>query len=661
VRELEHVWIPLSDGTRLAARIWLPEDADVDPVPAILEYLPYRKNDQTAVRDAMQHPYFAGHGYASLRVDLRGCGDSDGVILDEYHRQEQDDALELLSWIATQPWCTGAVGMIGISWGGFNGLQIAARRPPELKAVISLCSTDDRYATDCHYMGGCMLADGMLPWGANSLAYMACPPDPHVHGESWRARWLERLERTPPFVENWVAHQRRDEYWRHGSICEDYAAIECPVYAVGGWADAYRDAIPRLLEHLPGPRKGLIGPWAHDYAEHGKPGPAIGFLQECLRWWDHWLKDIDTGVMREPMVRAWMQEPVEPRPPYAERPGRWVAEPAWPPPGVTTRRYLLGERGLGEDGPEAALECASDYLTGLDAGRWGSGGHIEHPREQSGEDGRSLTFTSRPLAERFEILGVPRVRLSLACDRPKALVAVRLCDVAPDGASLLVSRGLLNLTHRDGHDAPAPLEPGRRYTVTVELNAIAQALPAGHRLRVAVSPAYWPWAWPSPEPVTLTVFAGAESALELPLRHERPEDGKLAPFGEPEWAAAPTVETRRGETGIAIRREIASGLVEMTARNDRGGYRKLVRSELEYEPTATDVFTIGEGDPLSATVRSERVVRIQRGDWRTRVETVSTMAADADCFLITNTVDAYDGDERIFTKTWNFDVARDLV
>src|SRR5262249_34203611 len=127
IREIRNIWIPLADGCRFAARIWLLVDAEKKPVSAIFEYLPYRKNDATAPRDATQQSYFAGHGYAAVRVDMRGSGDSDGIMFDEYLKQEQDDALEVIRWLASQPWCTGAVGMIGISWGGFNSLQVAAR------------------------------------------------------------------------------------------------------------------------------------------------------------------------------------------------------------------------------------------------------------------------------------------------------------------------------------------------------------------------------------------------------------------------------------------------------------------------------------------------------------------------------------------------------
>ena len=491
VRRIDHTWIPMSDGTRLAARLWLPEDAERDPVPAILEYLPYRKGDAFAKRDTHHHPWFAGHGYAGVRVDLRGSGDSDGILLDEYLPQEQDDGLEVIAWLAEQPWCSGAVGMIGISWGGFNGLQIAARRPPALKAVISMCASDDRYADDVHYVGGCVLGVDMLSWAATMLTLTAMPPDPAAVGEGWRATWLERMERSPSMVEAWLTHQRRDDFWRQASVCEDYAAIEAPVYAVGGWADGYSNAVPRLVEGLPGPRKGLIGPWSHAFPQDGEPGPAIGFLQECKRWWDRWLKGIDNGIEREPVLRAWMQDTVAPATHHAERPGRWVTETAWPPPNVRTEEWELEA-----DFPLAHRSIES---TGADAGAWcADGGEGDWPADQRAEDERSLTFDFAPLAEPLEILGFPELRLELSADRPSALVAVRLCGVAPDGASLLVTRGLLNLTHRDGQDRADPLEPGSRYELAVCLDAIAHSFPAGQRLRVGISSAYWPWAWPSP-------------------------------------------------------------------------------------------------------------------------------------------------------------------
>jgi uncharacterized protein len=667
VRRIDNTWIALSDGTRLAARIWLPADAEADPVPAILEYLPYRKGDAMARRDARHHPYFAGHGYAAVRVDLRGTGDSDGILQDEYTRQEEDDALEVLAWLAAQPWCTGRVGMFGISWGGFNGLQVAARRPPELQAVITMCASDDRYADDVHYIGGCVLALDMLPWAATMLTLLAQPPDPATVGAGWRDTWFARMERTPAFIEPWLAHQRRDDYWRHGSVCEDPGQIEAAVYAIGGWADGYTNAIPRLLAGLPGPHKGLIGPWSHAFPQDGDPGPAIGFLQECLRWWDHWLKDVDTGVMDEPMLRAWMQEPVAPAGFHSERPGRWVAEAAWPSPEVAIAEWTLAPEGLLASGTAGAAEAAvlhhSPDTTGQDAGAWcADGGAGDWPVDQRGEDGRSLAFTSAPLDERIELLGFPEVTLDLAVDRPRALVAVRLCDVAPDGTSLLVTRGLLNLTHHDGHAEPVPLEPGRRYTVTVRLDAIAQTIPAGHRLRVALSTSYWPWVWPSPEPVTLTVHAGAGSRLALPVRAPRESDAALPAFGPPEWSAPLEQELLRSDpTRRTVERDLATGVHELHFQWDVGGHRRLADGGPELDDTNRTSYRIVEGDPLSAGVRVRCESTLAREDWHTRVETDSRMTATASEFLVSHALDAYEGDERVYARTWTLTFPRDGV
>ena len=571
VRPIENCWIPLSDGCRLAARIWLPEDAMQSPVPAILEYLPYRKRDFTRERDEPMHHYFAGHGYAAIRVDIRGSGDSDGLLLDEYLKQEQEDAVEVIGWIASQPWCTGVVGMMGKSWGGFNALQVAASRPPALKAVITVCSTDDRYADDAHYMGGCLLSENLM-WGSVLMAFTACPPDPELVGERWREMWQARLEQAVLFPEVWLRHQRRDTYWKHGSVCEDFSQIQCPVYAIGGWADAYSSAIPRLLTGLSSPRKGLVGPWAHVYPHDGLPGPAIGFLQEALRWWDEWLKRIRTGILDEPMYRVWMQESVPPKSFHDERPGRWVAEVSWPSPRIMTKRLVLNPGRLGEEPEsETLLTLRSPQNVGLSAGDWCSFGVAgDLPTDQQEDDRKSLVFDSIPLAERLEIFGAPIVVLELATDHPVAFVAVRLNEVGLDGSSSRVTYGLLNLTHRSSHEQPESLKPGTRYRVRVPLNDIAHAFSARHVLRVAISTSYWPVAWPSPEPVTLTVFTGV-SFLELPVRPPYPQDHLLAPFGDPERAPPPKpTELRQMPTRRTIMHDLATKETVYTVGCDGG-------------------------------------------------------------------------------------------
>jgi hypothetical protein len=664
VREVEHAWIPLSDGTRLAARMWLPADADAAPVPAILEYLPYRKRDFTRARDEPMHRWFAGHGYACVRVDVRGSGESDGLLEDEYAEVELADGTEVIAWIAGQPWCTGAVGLIGKSWGGFNALQLAARRPPALGAVITVCASDDRYADDAHYMGGCLLNEN-LTWGASLVTFGALPPDPALVGEGWRETWRRRLEALVLFPERWLRHPRRDEYWRRGSVGEDLSAITCPVYAVGGWADAYTNAVPRLLAGLRVPRKGLVGPWSHNYPHNGVPGPAIGFLQEALRWWDRWLRGADTGVMDEPMYRVWMQDPVAPGAAPEERPGRWVAEPSWPSPRLATRCWAMNAGRLeSAAGAPQPLTWRSPQTVGLASGEWCSFGLDDLPGDQREDDAASLSFDSAPLDTRLEILGAPEVVLQVQADRPRAFVAVRLNEVLPDGASARVSYGLLDLTQRAGDDAGAPLVPGRSYTVRVRLNDVAHAFAAGSRLRVAVSSSYWPIAWPAPEPVTLVVTAGV-SRLELPVRPARDEDARLAPFAPPETAPGVRhTRLRAARVERTIARDPATGEVECRIVREEGGfgdagYGRLEDIGLEVGLSTTRRFRIHPDDPAGARAEVAQDAVLARGEWRVRVETRASLVAGPEHFELRARVAATESGSVVVRRSWAVRVPRD--
>jgi len=677
VQVLDHQWIALSDGARLHARIWLPTDADDDPVPAILEASPYRLTDG-GQRDWEVYPYWAGHGYACVRVDLRGTGDSEGLIDDEYTAREQRDVCEVIAWLAARPWCSGSVGMTGISWTGFNSLQVAALRPPALRAIVTLMSTDDRYADDVHYKGGCVSGLDMHAWGATMMHYNALPSHPQVVGDGWHERWLARLGHNADWAATWLSHQRRDAYWKHGSVCEDYAAIEAAVYAIGGWTDGYHNAVMRLLAGLPGPRKGLIGPWSHSFPHRVVPGPAIGYLQEALRFWDHWLKGIDTGVMDEPMLRVWMEDWVAPAPLIAEHPGRWVAEDTWPSPRLETRVWALGDGTLdapsdtqGGDPLDEAVQGGTTrlvhrglQLTGMDAGAWcAEGTPGDWPLDQRAEDGRSLAFTSAPLAAPLEILGAPEVTVRLAVDRPSALICVRLCDVAPDGCSKLVTRQVLNLTHRRSHEHPAPLTPGEPFTVTLALDTVAHAFRAGHRLRVAVSPTYWPWVWPSPEAVELTVFADA-SRLTLPVRPPRPADAALAPFGEPESAAALEVETlvEPGSRGRRVDWDIDTDTMRYEYRWIDGGRYHDRAADIVTEDHCVYTYELREGEPLSAVARFEGHSDLQRGaELDVRIDTLSELRASADEFLLRDEQRAYDHGELVHETQSEQRIPRDLV
>jgi putative CocE/NonD family hydrolase len=530
VRSLETVWIPMADGVKIAARIWLPEDAEQNPVPAIMEYIPYRRRDGTRLLDETLHGYLASYGYACVRPDIRGSGDSEGLPQDEYLKQEQDDGVEIIAWLAKQPWCTGKVGMFGISWGGFSCLQVAARRPPALKAIITHCSTDDRSTDDPHFTGGC-INECMVWWGAGHTTNGARPPDPAIVGSRWRDMWMQRLNNLDFYVGNWFSHQHRDAFWKHASVDENYSSITCGVYAVGGWVDPYRCTVMRMLAHLKCPRKGLQGLWGHFYPLEGDPGLAMDWMTEALRWWDHWLKGVDTGIMDEPMYRAWMQSEPAMRGMH-EVPGRWVAEDNWPSSRIKPSKHYLTDAGLqARPGAEVVKILKSAQTIGITALRWYTYNmDLVLPSDRRMDDGRSLTFDWSPLKEGFEILGAPAVTLDLAVDKPVAFLYVRLNEVETDGVSKRVTYGVLNLTHRNGHEFPEPLEPGKRYCIHLPLQDCAHSFRAGTRIRVAVSTTYWPTIRPSPEAVTLTVHAG-NSELELPVRPPRPGDAQLKPFG----------------------------------------------------------------------------------------------------------------------------------
>jgi predicted acyl esterase len=476
-------------------------------------------------------------------------------------------------------------------------------------------------------------------------AYLGQPPDPAVVGEDWRARWRERLEAMEPWVATWLAHQRRDDYWRGGSACERYAEIACPVFAIGGWADGYRDMVLRVLEHVDAPVRGLIGPWGHTSPERGAPGPAIGFLAECVRFFEWALKGADNGFFSEPALISYMQERIGPVPGCVERPGRWVADAAWPSPNRETRVLAL---------PTGRRTLVGLQRTGVEGGVWcGDGGPSDGAGDQRPEDGASLCWDFEPLAARTELLGHVVAELEVEADRPAAVVIARLCEVAPDGTSTLIARGALNLTHREGHDRVVPMVPGEPVTVRVPMQSTAYAVPAGHALRLAVSPTYWPWIWPSPEPVALTVAGGR---LELPVRSPASQDAWS--FDPPEDSPGLTVEPRRiGPTGRTVTRDLASGAVDV-AFTWKDGAEVIAESATELAERNEVHYRIGD-DPLSAEAAAAVEVELARGDWRSRVAVRGTMTSDRERFLVTTTLDAYEGATRCFTRSWTYAIPRD--
>jgi len=661
IKTLENVWIPLKDGQKLAMRLWLPASADRTAVPVVLEYLPYRKRDVMRHRDQVWGESFTPYGFAFARVDVRGTGESDGVLLGEYLQQEQDDAVEVIAWLARQPWCNGAVGMRGISWSGFNSLQVAAAAPPELKAIVTQCATDNRYTDDAHYVGGALTYDD-LEWAAEFKNVLVAPPDPALVGERWRRMWMQRLKATPSVATQWLSHQRYDAFWQHGSIATDYSKIKCPVYAVDGQIDCYRDFIPRVLTNLKVPRKGLIGTWGHRFPQNADPGPGLDWVQEEVRWWTQWLYGVETGIMEGPMLRTYMETQTASEMWPRDVPGRWVAEKAWPSPHISQKTFFLNS-GVLAPAPEASrfLVIRSQETVGLTKREWFINEMgVDLPPDQTPDDRRSLLFDSTELAEDVEILGNPRAIVRLSSDQPVAKLAVRINEVTPDGKSWNVSYGVLNLTHRDGHERPSPLIRGKQYDIEVSCYFVTHRFKRGNRIRVAVTESLWPMLWPSPLPVTLKLVTGA-SRLILPVRPSETVD---------ETPPIPIIR------GAVEKKDAADAKILATKISQEGpdvtGLVSIRKEVPEPENELSDIGTtlsggstwtrsIREGDPNSSAWTVEWTRQIKRGDWNIRTRSTVELTSTPDEFRMKESIAAWEGEKQVFTRAWDTAIKRDLL
>lgn len=652
IHEIADLPIVLPDGCRLSARVWRPVDAEAAPVPAILEYIPYRKRDGTLPRDELMHPYFAGHGYAAVRVDMRGNGDSDGLMSDEYTPQELQDACDVIAWLAKQPWCSGRVGMMGKSWGGFNCLQTAALNPPALGAVVTVCSTTDRFADDIHFKGGCLLGEN-FGWGAVMLSFSSRPPDPALR-QDWREMWLERLEAEPFLAPLWARHQSRDAYWRHGSVCEDYTAIKAPVLSLGGWADNYMNTVSHLVENLAVPVKGIVGPWVHQYPHTAVPGPQIGFLQEALRWWDRWLKDAATGAEADPAYRAYLIDSATPDASAAHRDGLWLAEAKWPSDRIRTDRLHLSSEGLTSKPAPLSVEVCTPQHLGLFAGEFFPMGlNAEMPGDQSQDDAMSVCFDTAPFPEPLAIVGAPRLTLRVSCDTSHAFVVARLCDVAPDGSSTRICHGMLNLHHRDSMSDPAPLTPHEVYDISFALDQTAYRLAKGQRLRIALSTTYWPFVWPSPVAARLTVTAGA---LDLPVHPGAHRDEWT--FAQPEAApAAPLERLAPASASRRIEQDLINGTHSLIVTDDQGRVRNTDHG-LETAESLTERWTVRAGDPLSAESEITWKQELGRGEWQVQTLVEAKMWSDRDSLHMSARLTAKEGDQTVFERDFHESVAR---
>jgi hypothetical protein len=523
---VREAWIPMPDGVRLAATLYLPGDPAQLPVPALLEYLPYRKDDAMLARDHDLYRYLAGHGYGGARVDIRGTGRSGGALpAGEYTEQELSDAEAVIAWLAGQPWCTGAVGMWGISWGGFNAIQVALRRPPALRAILAVDASDDLFHDDVHFIDGLPHLDeyALMIDHLNAL-----PPAPDFPaGEEVLAGRFD----AEPWLLTWLAQSQDGPYWRRGSLRPDYGRLTLPAFLIGGWYDGYRDSVPRMLAAVPAPVKVLIGPWSHTFPHDAVPGPAIEWRGEAVRWWDHWLKGADTGIMSEPPVTVYVRHWHPPGPGLTRIPGYWRSETALPPGRARSVTWYCGpDRTLSAGPAPPAGQLRLRYLPscGVEAGHWWG----DLTADQRGADAGSLIFDSPPLAQDTEILGFGRVEIAGSADAAPLHWFARLSDVAPDGTVTLVTGA-----GRAGRPDPLrdPPPAGGPATLPLELHVTSWVFPRGHRIRLSLSNALWPMIWPTPYRATATVRLGPDGTrLTLPVIPAAPRPRPR--FAEPQPA-----------------------------------------------------------------------------------------------------------------------------
>lgn len=665
IKEIETVWIKLPDGISLAARVWMPLDAESKPYPSILEYIPYRRRDFTRKRDDALHSKFAEAGYVSVRVDIRGSGDSQGIMADEYTNQEITDGYDVIEWLAKQPWCNGSVGMMGKSWGAYNSLQVAALNPPSLKAIMPVMGTDDRWKEDIHFRNGLMATDNFW-WGSIMQLMNTSPPDPEIVGDNWREIWLKRLDSMELWTKNWASHQTNDKMWKRGSISRNYESIKIPVYFVSGWNDLFRDTPFRLAQNLKCPLKILVGPWAHLYPHEAVPKPAIDFIGEAIKWWDFWLKGKNNGVMDASSLIFYEMEHMHSEPSIEFRKGRWITEGELPNPNISSKKYFLNSGSLSDNAhiSNKKMEITSPQNYGMSSGditSFGLAGDI--PLDCRADEGGALTFRSEILEEDLNILGQANLKVCVIADKEQAFISAILVDESPDGDQALITRGFFNLMHRDSDVHPKAVILNKEMRIEILMQGVSWKLAKGHKLLLHLGSTYWPVIWPSPEPVKLT-FKEGTSILNLPIRINSRKQDSYIHFKDPKSQVNKTYKTiEAGSIERDYNIDMTTGLVTQRVYIDGGVFGPVGKiyfreTDTEFHDKSERTYSIHPNDPLTAEAEMKQSRSIKKGKLKIKLETYSHQKSTKTHFILSAWCKCWENGKLFHSVDWDYKVPR---
>ena len=493
------------------------------------------------------------------------------------------------------------------------------------------------------------------------LCFASRPPDPEIVGDRWRDLWKHRLQTQPFPLEMWLGHQRRDDYWKHGSVCEDYRALQIPCLVISGWADGYINAPPAMAGSAQGFTRAINGPWIHKYPHFAWPRPRMDFHHEAIRWWERWLKRQVNDVEHLPAYRVFVSEDVKPGGNRQWESGHWEGVTEWPSGSVKPGSYYLSEQATltREPGSAFQVSISSPEDCGTACGEFFPlKPDSELATDQRFDNAGSLLFESEPLGHSVSVIGNPTIQLQIAVDRPLANVAVRLLDVRADGSSHRVSWGALNLTHRFDQERPCPMQPGQTESVTITLNQCGYRFLPGHKIGLAISTAYWPMVMPLPEKVTAIITLGEGTHLTLPIYNgDNPldisEPDNLSPLPEYDCLLAP--DHRR-----AIERDIQNNVTHYRVYDDTGDF-KIPGHGMCIRHTHEECWSISPDDPLTSTASSIYTCYMHRGAWHIRTVAESSLHCDAENFYLKASVTAWEGDQIFNQRNWEKVIERDYM